>query len=82
MRLRTRLQKLGRARTFAGCPARRYRRVVVLRTSTLMPDGRVIWGVDKPRPCTRCGDIPEQIIEMSLSVVGERNDAAESREPE
>ena len=81
MRLRTRLQKLERSRTFAGCPACRHRRVLVLRTCTLLPDGSVVWDGDKPQPCTRCGQIPEQIIEVSLPVVGERNDAAESREP-
>jgi DNA-directed RNA polymerase subunit RPC12/RpoP len=69
MRLRTRLQKLERSRKFAGCPACRHRRVIVLRTSTPLPDGSVVWDVDKPQPCTRCGRIPEQIIEVSLPVV-------------
>jgi DNA-directed RNA polymerase subunit RPC12/RpoP len=79
MRLRTRLQKLERSRTFAGCPGCRHRRVIVLRTCTPLPDGSVVWDVDEPQPCARCGQIPEQIIEMILSVVDERNDDAQSR---
>jgi DNA-directed RNA polymerase subunit RPC12/RpoP len=69
MRLRMRLQKLERTRTFAGCPACRHRRVIVIRTATPLPDGSVVWDVDKPQPCTRCGKIPEQIIEVMLPVV-------------
>ena len=48
MKLQTRLQKLERSRTFAGCPACRHRRVIVLRTATPLPDGSVDWDVDKP----------------------------------
>jgi hypothetical protein len=81
MRLRTRLQNLERSRTFAGCPVCRHRRVIVLRTATPLPDGTVVWDVDKPQPCTHCGQIPEQIIEVILPVVDERIDAAESSEP-
>ena len=69
MRLRTRLQKLERSRTFAGCPACRHRHVIVLRTCTPLADGSVVWDVDEPQPCTRCGQIPEQIIEVILPVV-------------
>jgi hypothetical protein len=79
MRLRSRLQKLERSRTFAGCPVCRHRRVIVIRTCTPLPDGSVVWDGDKPHPCTCCGQIPEQLIEVILSVVDERNDDAESR---
>ena len=77
MKLRTRLQKLERSRMFADCPACRHRRVIVIRTATPIPDGSVLWDVDKPQPCTRCGKIPEQIIEMILPVVDERSNASE-----
>ena len=69
MRLRTRLQKLEQSQMFAGCPACHHRHVIVLRTATPLPDGSVVWDVDKPLPCTRCGQIPEQIIEVILPVV-------------
>jgi hypothetical protein len=77
MRLRTRLQKLEQSRTFVGCPACRHRRVIVTRTCTPLPDGSVVWDVDKPQPCARCGQIPEQIIEVILSVVDERSNVSE-----
>jgi hypothetical protein len=69
MRMKSRLQKLERSQRFAGCPACRHRRVIVIRTCTPLPDGSVVWDVDKPPPCTRCGKIPEQIIEVILPVV-------------
>jgi hypothetical protein len=55
MRLRTRLQNLERSRTFAGCPACRHRRVIVIRTCTPLPDGNVVgvWDRDEPMPCPR-----------------------------
>jgi DNA-directed RNA polymerase subunit RPC12/RpoP len=77
MRLRTRLQKLERSRTFAGCPTCRHRRVIVLRTCTPLSDVTVVWDVDKPPTCTRCGQIPEQIIEVILSVLDERSNVSE-----
>ena len=77
MRLRTRLHKLERSRTFAGCPACRHRHIIVMRTGTQQADGTMVWDVDKPQPCTHCGQIPEQIIEVILSVVDERSNASE-----
>jgi hypothetical protein len=81
MKLRTRLQKLERSRTFAGCPVCRHRRVIVLRTCTPLPDGTVVWDVDEPQPCTRCGQIPEQLIKVILPVVDERTGTSEGGTP-
>ena len=77
MRLRTRLQKLERSRLFVDCPACRHRHIIVMRTGTQQADGSMVWDVDKPLPCTHCGTIPEQIIEVILSVVDERSNASE-----
>ena len=73
MKLRARLQRLERNTVAAGCPACRDRRGrIVLRTATPLPDGTVVWDEDEPKPCMRCGLIPEQIIEVVEVVVEER----------
>ena len=65
MNLRARLQRLERSRVVAGCPACRERRGrTVLLTAQRLPDGTLAPGEDEPQPCVRCGQIPEQIIEI------------------
>jgi hypothetical protein len=78
MRLRTRLQPLERNRIDSGCPACRGRRgrIVLLRAEQL-PDGTGAVVDGPPTPCARCGQIPEQIIEVVETVVGERTGASE-----
>ena len=67
MTLRTRLRSLEHTVGAAGCPACRDRRCFsVLATprgdTAVLPD-------DWPAPCPRCGDVPEQIIEIITQVV-------------
>lgn len=81
MRLRTRLQMLERSRLFAGCPACRQRHIIVMRTGTQQADGSVVWDRDAPKPCPRCGKIPDQIIEVHLPFLGERSDGCDYRMP-
>jgi hypothetical protein len=78
MSLRTRLQRLERHRVEEGCPACRDRRGrIVLWTAERLPDGTAV-GVEKePQACTRCGQIPEQILEVVLEVVEQRSGASE-----
>ena len=65
MNLRARLQRLERTTVVAGCPACRERRGrTVLLTARRLPDGTVPLVDGEPRPCVRCGQIPEQIIEV------------------
>lgn len=74
---RTRLQRLERMKIESDCPACRDRRGrIVLRTSLRQPDGTVVWDRDEPQSCARCGQVPEQIIEVVESVVVERTDAS------
>jgi hypothetical protein len=70
MRLRTRLQRLERNLVAAGCPACRDRRgLIVLRIVERFPDGSVAAEAEEPRPCVRCGQIPEQVMEVIETVV-------------
>jgi hypothetical protein len=80
MNLRTRLQRLEqRAGGVGGCPACRDRRGrIVLVTAQRLPDGTVVADEDGPQPCARCGQVPEQIIEVVETVVDESTGAAES----
>jgi hypothetical protein len=70
MSLRTRLQRLERNTVDRGCPACRDRRgKTVFLTAEQLPDGTVVAVEDEPQPCARCGQVPEQIIEVIESVV-------------
>lgn len=72
MSLRTRLQRLERHLGNSGCPACRERcGLVVLLTARREPDGTVVCLDEWPRPCERCGQVPEQIIEVVESVIDE-----------
>jgi hypothetical protein len=70
MSLRTRLQRLERNTADAGCPACRDRRgrIVLLRAEQ-QPDGTVAVVEGEPAPCTLCGQVPKQIIEVVETVV-------------
>jgi hypothetical protein len=77
MSLRARLQRLERRKIEIGCPACRDRRGrIALVTARRLPDGTVVAEEGEPQPCARCGQVPEQIIEVVKSVVGERTDAS------
>jgi hypothetical protein len=78
MSLRTRLQRLERNTVAEGCPACRDRRGgIVWLTAERLADGTVVTVEKEPQACTRCGQIPEQIIEVVGAVVGERSGAGE-----
>jgi hypothetical protein len=73
MKLRTRLQRLERHAVDAGCPACRERRgLIVFLTAERLPDGTVVTTEDEPQLCARCGQVPEQVIEVIESVVDGR----------
>jgi hypothetical protein len=78
MSLRTRLQRLERDRVEEGCPACRDRRGrIVWLTAERLADGTVVTVENEPQACTRCGQVPEQIVEVVRAVVGERSGAGE-----
>lgn len=81
MSLRRRLQRLERHKIDRVCPACRKRRgQVVMVESVEMPDGTVVATnplAEEPQPCTRCGQIPEQIIRIVEVVVEKGSDIAE-----
>ena len=65
MKLHARLRRLERTTVDAGCPACRERRGrIVLLTGQRLPDGTLAPVEDEPMPCVRCGQVPEQIIEV------------------
>jgi hypothetical protein len=77
MTLRARLQRLERSTVDVGCPACRGRRgPIVFRTGDRLPDGRVLAVQDDPGPCAACSQVPEQIIEVSETIVDERTGPA------
>jgi hypothetical protein len=70
MSLRTRLQRLEQSIVDAGCLACRDRRGrIMLLTAEQQPDSTVAVVEGKPTPCARCGQVPEQIIEVIELVV-------------
>lgn len=72
MSLRARLQRLERSSVNLGCPACRDRQGrIVLLTAQRLLDGAVVTDEAEPQPCARCGQIPEQILEVVESVVDE-----------
>ncbi len=71
MSLRTRLRRLEQGVGDTDCPACRHRRRILTRTATPLPDGSVVWDQNEPQPCTRCGQVAEQIIEIILPAVNE-----------
>lgn len=77
MSLRTRLHRLEGHAVARGCPACRERSgQVVLVTYRELPGGAVAPYADGPTPCPRCGEVPEQVIEVIEVVVESREDVA------
>jgi hypothetical protein len=77
MNLHNRLRRLEQA-VGTGCPACRDRRGVVVvrrrRQGMSLP-----W--DEPAPCPRCGEVPEQILEIEEVVVTTREEAQRLWQP-
>ncbi len=80
MRMRTRLRLLEETLAGLGCPECRHLCGIIYRTATPLPDGTRVWDVEEPPPCSRCGKIPEQLIEVYGIVVDEKTDVSERRE--
>ncbi len=79
MSLRTRLQRLERNAVDAGCPACRDRRGrIVWVTAQRLSDGTVVAEEAELQPCARCGQVPEQIIEVVECVVDTPTGLSES----
>ena len=73
MRMRTRLRLLEETLAGLGCPGCRHRCGILYRTSTPLPNGTRVWDVEEPPPCSRCGKIPEQIVEVIMPIMEERS---------
>ena len=71
MRIRAILTKLERRLGVAGCPLCRLRRRDTVRVAVEPLPGGTNNAVEAyPAPCLRCGDVPEQVIELTEIVVG------------
>jgi hypothetical protein len=72
MRIRGRLARLERT-VGTGCPDCRHRRGhVFLHISRQAPDGTLHSATAAPRPCSRCGQIPEEVIEVVEAIIATR----------
>jgi hypothetical protein len=74
MSLRSRLQRLERSlMPEGGCPAccERRGRMIGLAARQL-PDGSVVAEEEGPPPCSRCGQVPEQILLLIETLVEAR----------
>jgi len=70
MTLRQRLKRLEECRGPAVCPGCRQRRGrIVFRTVRERPDGTVVSEEPEPASCPRCGDVPEQVIDVVARAV-------------
>ncbi len=77
MRIRARLVRLERAAGAAGCPACRDRRGrAVLHCGREQRDGSVRFEQPEPMPCPRCGEEPEEVVEVVEVVIETREDLA------
>ncbi len=77
MRMRARLVRLERTAGAAGCPACRDRRGrVVLHCGREQRDGSVRFESPEPMPCPRCGEVPEEVVEVVEVVIEAREDLA------
>jgi hypothetical protein len=76
-KLNTRLQRLEQRVGEPGCPACRDRRGFhVMVTAERLPDGTLTYpNDDMPKPCEKCGEIPEAIT-IIMHVVKTREDMA------
>jgi hypothetical protein len=60
------------------CPECRNRRGrVALLVASRSPDGTILTENDAPTPCSRCGEVPEQLVQVVEEVVDVRLDAGE-----
>jgi hypothetical protein len=74
MRIRGRLARLER-RVGTGCPDCRHRRGhSVLQIGRQVPDGTVRWVTEAPWPCARCGQGPEEVIEVVEVIIHSREE--------
>jgi hypothetical protein len=82
MRLRGRLKRLERGLAAdAGCTACRDRRgLVVLVGARQLADGSVVEEEDGPAACARCGEVPEQVLQIVEVVVEGWEDVARLKE--
>jgi hypothetical protein len=68
--LKSRLKRLTQQLGLELCPECRDRRgCVVLVVSSLFADGTVTAQNDAPRPCSRCGEVPEQAVHVVEQIV-------------
>jgi hypothetical protein len=75
VRLDTRLRR-PEAAVPVGCRARSdRRRSALLHIHPQNPDGTISSETDDPQPCERCGEVPEEIIEI-VDVLVETHEAA------
>jgi hypothetical protein len=74
VRLDSRLRRL-EADVPAGCPACRHRRGrELLHIFRQNPDATRSSVTGEPQPCERCGDVPEEVIELVEVVVSTREE--------
>ncbi len=77
MRIRARLARLERTAGVSGCPACGDRRGrVVLHCGREQRDGSVRFERPGPMPCPRCGEVPEEVVEVVEVVIETREDLA------
>jgi hypothetical protein len=71
MSVKSRLRRLERDLGVAhGCPACQHRQGrTVLVEARELPDGTVVPDQPKPAPCARCGEVPELIIQVIVTMV-------------
>jgi hypothetical protein len=73
--LRGRLNRLERGTAETGCPACRDRRgLFVLSFGRQRADGTVVLRGEPPRPCGRCGEVPERVVEVIELVIETREE--------
>jgi hypothetical protein len=74
MRIGGRLARLERA-VGTGCPECRHRRGhSLLQVGRQEPDGTVRSATEAPRPCARCGQVPEEVIEVVEVIIHSREE--------
>jgi hypothetical protein len=74
MRISGRLSRLER-RVGTGCLDCRHRRgYAFVHISRQAPDGSAHGEKEAPRPCSRCGQVPEEVIEVVEVMVGSREE--------
>ena len=78
MTLKSRLRRLNRELRPHVCPECQDRRGrVVLVVNRRSADGTIATENDGPTPCSRCGEVPEQVVGIVEEIVYARSDAEE-----